>query len=150
MHNDVIDPHGRARWTRRLLARGVALLAATLLISALAGSSSAARAADPPSPSLGMVADEVRAINQRLESTREELAVARAVAAGERGQRLPGHRAGREELQHLDQALLAARLHVELRQQRCHRLRDAYLGLRDALEVGRPVHLAALHLRVVE
>ncbi len=78
MSNDVIDPHGRARWTRRLLARGVALLAATLLISALAGSSSAARAADPPSPSLGMVADEVRAINQRLESTREELAVARA------------------------------------------------------------------------
>ena len=71
MHNDVIDPHGRARWTRRLLARGVALLAATPLISALGGSSSAARAADPPSPSLGMVADEVRAINQRLESTRE-------------------------------------------------------------------------------
>ncbi len=39
MHDDTIDPHGRTRWTRRLLARGVALLAATFLISALAISS---------------------------------------------------------------------------------------------------------------
>jgi len=78
MRKDELDPHGRTPWTRRLLARGVALLAATLLISALAGSSSAARAEDVPAPSLGMVADEVRAMSRRLESTREELAMARA------------------------------------------------------------------------
>ena len=78
MRTDDLDPHGRARWTRRLLARGVALLAATLLISALAGSSASARAADTAPPSLGVVAEEVRAINDRLEATRGELAVARA------------------------------------------------------------------------
>lgn len=79
MHDEAIDPHGRTRWTRRLLARGVALLAATLLISALAGSSSGARAADEaPPPPLGVVADEVRALSQRLQTTRGELAVARA------------------------------------------------------------------------
>ncbi len=77
MRKDELDPHGRARWTRRLLARGVALLGAMFLISALAGSSASARAADGPPP-LGMVADEVRDINQRLESTRAELDVARA------------------------------------------------------------------------
>jgi soluble lytic murein transglycosylase-like protein len=79
MHIEEPDPHGRARWTRRLLARGAALLAAALLVGALAGSSSGVRAAeDAAPPSLGMVADEVRALTQRLESTREELAVARA------------------------------------------------------------------------
>jgi soluble lytic murein transglycosylase-like protein len=79
MHIEEPDPHGRARWTRRLLARGAALLAAALLVGALAGSSSGARAAeDPVPPSLGMVADEVRALAQRLESAREELAVTRA------------------------------------------------------------------------
>jgi soluble lytic murein transglycosylase-like protein len=73
------DPHGRARWTRRLIARGAALLGAALLVSALAGSSSGARAAvDATPPSLGMVADEVRALTSRLESTRSELAIARA------------------------------------------------------------------------
>jgi soluble lytic murein transglycosylase-like protein len=79
MHIEEPDPHGRARWTRRLLARGAALLAAALLVGMLAGSSSGVRAAeDAAPPSLGMVADEVRALTQRLESTREELAVARA------------------------------------------------------------------------
>jgi soluble lytic murein transglycosylase-like protein len=79
MHIEEPDPHGRASWTRRLLARGAALLAAALLVGMLAGSSSGVRAAeDAAPPSLGMVADEVRALTQRLESTREELAVARA------------------------------------------------------------------------
>jgi soluble lytic murein transglycosylase-like protein len=79
MHIEEPDPHGRARWTRRLLARGAALLAAALLVGALAGSSTGARAAeDAAPPSLGMVAGEVRALTQRLETTREELAVARA------------------------------------------------------------------------
>ncbi len=79
MHIEEPDPHGRTRWTRRLLARGAALLAAVLLVSALAGSSSGARAAEEaPPPSLGMVADEVRALSRRLETTREELAIARA------------------------------------------------------------------------
>jgi soluble lytic murein transglycosylase-like protein len=79
MHIEEPDPHGRARWTRRLLARGAALLAAALLVGALAGSSSGVRAAeDAAPPSLGMVAGEVRALTQRLETVREELAVARA------------------------------------------------------------------------
>jgi soluble lytic murein transglycosylase-like protein len=79
MHIEEPDPHGRTRWTRRLLARGAALLAAVLLVSALAGSSSGARAAeDAPPPSLSMVADEVRALSRRLETTRGELAIAKA------------------------------------------------------------------------
>lgn len=79
MHIEEPDPHGRARWTRRLLARGAALLAAALLVGALAGSSTGVRAAeDAAPPSLGMVAGEVRALTQRLETTREELAVAHA------------------------------------------------------------------------
>ena len=73
------DPYGRTRWTRRLLARGAALLGATLLVSALAGSNARVRAADEAvPPTLGMVADEVRALTRRLESTRGELAMARA------------------------------------------------------------------------
>jgi len=72
------DPYGRNRWTRRLLARGAALLGATLLVSALAGSSAGVRAADEAvPPTLGMVADEVRAVARRLESTRSELAITR-------------------------------------------------------------------------
>lgn len=73
------DPHGRTRWTRRLLARGVALVVTVLLVSALAGSKSGVRASDEAvPPSLGMVADEVRALTRRLETTRGELAIARA------------------------------------------------------------------------
>lgn len=73
------DPYGRTRWTRRLLARGAALLGAALVVSALAGSNARARAADEAvPPTLGMVADEVRALNRRLESTQAELAMARA------------------------------------------------------------------------
>ncbi len=73
------DPYGRSRWTRRLLTRGAVLLGAALLVSALAGSGARARAADEAvPPTLGMVADEVRALNRRLESTRGELAIARA------------------------------------------------------------------------
>jgi len=83
MHVEEPDPHGRTRWTRRLLARGVALLAAALIVSALAGSRSGARAAEDAAPSLGAVADEVRTLNRRLESTRGELAIARALV--ERG-----------------------------------------------------------------
>jgi soluble lytic murein transglycosylase-like protein len=72
------DPYGRNRWTRRLLARGAALLGATLLVSALAGSSARVRAADEAvPPTLGMVADEVRAVARRLESTKSELAITR-------------------------------------------------------------------------
>lgn len=72
------DPYGRNRWTRRLLARGAALLGATLLVSALAGSSARVRAADEAvPPTLGMVADEVRAVARRLESTKGELAITR-------------------------------------------------------------------------
>ncbi len=73
------DPHGRVRWTRRLLARGTALVATVLLVSALAGSRSGVRAAEDAAPaSLGAVADEVRALSQRLESTRAELGIAQA------------------------------------------------------------------------
>lgn len=79
MHIEEPDPYGRTRWTRRLLARGAALLAAVLMVSALAGSSSGARAAEEaPPPSLTMVADEVRALSRRLETTRGELAIAKA------------------------------------------------------------------------
>jgi soluble lytic murein transglycosylase-like protein len=77
MHIEEPDPHGRTRWTRRLLTRGAALLLAVLLVSALAGSG--VRASDEAvPPSLGVVADEVRALTRRLETTRTELAMARA------------------------------------------------------------------------
>lgn len=79
MHVEEPDPHGRTRWTRRLIARGAALVVAALLVSALAGSSSRVRASDEAvPPSLGMVADEVRALTRRLETTRGELSIARA------------------------------------------------------------------------
>ena len=79
MHIEEPDPHGRTRWTRRLLFRGASLLAASLLVGALAGSSSGARAAEEaPPPDLGLVVDEVRALTRRLETAREELAVSRA------------------------------------------------------------------------
>jgi len=79
MHIEEPDPHGRTRWTRRLITRGAALLATTLLVSALAGSNSGVRASEEAvPPSLGMVADEVRALTRRLETTRGELAIARA------------------------------------------------------------------------
>jgi soluble lytic murein transglycosylase-like protein len=79
MTNHEPDPHGRVRWTRRLLARGTALVATVLLVSALAGSRSGVRAAEDAAPaSLGAVADEVRALSQRLESTRAELGIAQA------------------------------------------------------------------------
>jgi soluble lytic murein transglycosylase-like protein len=83
MHVEEPDPHGRTRWTRRLLARGVVLLAAALIVSALAGSRSGARAAEDGTPSLGAIADEVRSLNRHLETTRGELALARALV--ERG-----------------------------------------------------------------
>jgi soluble lytic murein transglycosylase-like protein len=73
------DPYGRTGWSRRLINRGVALLATVLLVSAVAGSKSGVRASDEAvPPSLGMVADEVRALTRRLETTRGELAMARA------------------------------------------------------------------------
>jgi soluble lytic murein transglycosylase-like protein len=79
MHIEEPDPHGRTRWTRRLITRGVALLATALLVSALAGSNSGVRASEEAvPPSLGMVADEVGALTRRLETTRGELAIARA------------------------------------------------------------------------
>jgi soluble lytic murein transglycosylase-like protein len=79
MHIEEPDPHGRTRWTRRLIGRGVALLATVLLVTALAGSNSGVRASEEAvPPSLGMVADEVRALTRRLETTRGELAIARA------------------------------------------------------------------------
>jgi soluble lytic murein transglycosylase-like protein len=79
MHIEEPDPHGRTRWTRRLITRGVALLATALLVSAIAGSNSGVRASEEAvPPSLGMVADEVRALTRRLETTRGELAIARA------------------------------------------------------------------------
>jgi soluble lytic murein transglycosylase-like protein len=77
MHIEEPDPHGRTRWTRRLLTRGAALLLAVLLVSALAGSGVRASNEAVP-PSLGVVADEVRALTRRLETTRTELAMARA------------------------------------------------------------------------
>ncbi|HWA58745.1 MAG TPA: transglycosylase SLT domain-containing protein [Gemmatimonadales bacterium] len=79
MHIEEPDPHGRTRWTRRLLARGAALVVTVLLVSALAGSKSGVRASDEAvPPSLGMVADEVRSLTRQLETTRGELAIARA------------------------------------------------------------------------
>lgn len=73
------DPYGRTRWRQRLLVRGVALLVATLGVSALAGSSSRARAAEEAAPpSLGMVADEVRTLTRRLESAKGDLSISRA------------------------------------------------------------------------
>ena len=79
MHIEEPDPHGRTRWTRRLITRGVALLATVLLVSAVTGSNSGVRASEEAvPPSLGMVADEVRALTRRLETTRGELAIARA------------------------------------------------------------------------
>lgn len=79
MHIEEPDPHGRTTWTRRLLARGAALLVTVLLVSALAGSKSGVRASeDAVPPSLGMVADEVQALTRRLETTKGELAMARA------------------------------------------------------------------------
>lgn len=81
MHIEEPDPHGRVRWTRRLVGRGAALFVSALIVSAVAGSSSGARAEDEtPAPSIGMVADEVRALSHRLEVTQAELAVARAQA----------------------------------------------------------------------
>jgi soluble lytic murein transglycosylase-like protein len=77
MHIEEPDPHGRTRWTRRLLTRGAALLFAVLLVSALAGSGVRA-SNDAVPPSLGVVADEVRTLTRRLETTRTELAMARA------------------------------------------------------------------------
>ncbi len=77
MHIEEPDPHGRMRWTRRLLSRGAALLFAVLLVSALAGSGVRASNEAVP-PSLGVVADEVRTLTRRLETTRTELAMARA------------------------------------------------------------------------
>jgi soluble lytic murein transglycosylase-like protein len=59
--------------------RSAALVVVATLVSALAGSSSRVRAADEAvPPSLGMVADEVRALTRRLETTQSELAMARA------------------------------------------------------------------------
>lgn len=79
MHIEEPDPHGRTRWTRRLITRGAALLATALVVSALAGSNSGVRASEEAvPPSLGMVADEVRVVTRRLETTRSELAIARA------------------------------------------------------------------------
>jgi len=79
MHIEEPDPYGRTRWTRRLIMRSAALVVVATLVSALAGSSSRVRAADEAvPPSLGMVADEVRALTRRLETTQSELAIARA------------------------------------------------------------------------
>ncbi len=76
MHLQEPDPHGRGAWTRRLLAKGTALAACALLVSALAGSR--AEAADEPRPpSAAAVADEVRALSRKLESVDGELALAR-------------------------------------------------------------------------
>jgi soluble lytic murein transglycosylase-like protein len=83
MHVEEPDPHGRSRWTRRLVARGVALLAAALIVSALAGSRSVRAAEDAAAPDLGAVADRVRTLSRDLEATRGELTIARALV--ERG-----------------------------------------------------------------
>jgi len=74
------DPHGREGWTRHLMGRGAALLVTALIVSALAGSRSGVRADEEASPTLPVIAAEVRAISQRLETVRGELAVARAQA----------------------------------------------------------------------
>lgn len=88
MHIEEPDPHGRSRWTRRLLSRGAALVFAVLLVSALAGSG--ARASnDAVPPSLGVVADEVRTLTRRLETAQAELAMARAQV--ERGNAILRH-----------------------------------------------------------
>jgi soluble lytic murein transglycosylase-like protein len=60
-----------------LLTRGAALLFAVLLVSALAGSGVRA-SNDAVPPSLGVVADEVRTLTRRLETTQTELAMSRA------------------------------------------------------------------------
>lgn len=79
MHMEEPDPHGRARWTRRLMARGAILAGAGLLVSAFAGSTAGVRAAEHgAAPGISVVADEVRSLSHSLEATRGELAVARA------------------------------------------------------------------------
>ena len=79
MHMEEPDPHGRARWTRRLIGRGAMLVGAVLLVSALAGSTAGVRAAEEGvAPRIGVVADEVQALSRSLETARGELAVARA------------------------------------------------------------------------
>ena len=79
MHMEEPDPHGRARWTRRLIGRGAMLVGAVLLVSALAGSTAGVRAAEEGvAPRFAAVADEVRALSHSLATTRGELAVARA------------------------------------------------------------------------
>lgn len=75
------DPHGRTGWTRHLVGRGVALLGSAILVSALAGSNSGARADEEPAPAFGAVAAEVRSLSRRVDQLRSELAVARAQAA---------------------------------------------------------------------
>jgi len=74
------DPHGREGRTRRLMGRGAALLVTALIVSALAGSGSGVRADEEASPTLPVIAAEVRAISRRLETVLGELAVARAQA----------------------------------------------------------------------
>lgn len=72
------DPNGRQSRTRRLLARGAALLVVTLLVSAVAGSSARARAigSEPPAgraaPALG-----ARAPQDQLQPPKGVLALAR-------------------------------------------------------------------------
>ena len=79
MHMEEPDPHGRARWTRRLMTRGAVLVGAVLLVSALAGSTAGVRAAEQSTaPRMGVVADEMRTLSHSLETTRGELAVTRA------------------------------------------------------------------------
>ena len=79
MHIEEPDPLGRTPWTRRLVVRGTALLAAALVVAALAGSSSGAPAAgEAKPPGLDAVADEVRALSRRLEASQGELAIAKA------------------------------------------------------------------------
>lgn len=78
MQNNHFEPHGRPRWVRVLLIRAGALLACTLLVSGLAGTTARVRASDEAVlPTAREASDELRTMSKKLELAEGELAVAR-------------------------------------------------------------------------
>ncbi len=78
MHVSNYDLAERVPGTRRLMFRGGLLLAGVLMISGLAGWTRRVRASNENvAPSLDFVAGQMRALNQKLQLTEGDLAVAR-------------------------------------------------------------------------